>query len=162
MTSVHMRHVRRRGNRQRGAVLIVALLLLLAVTALSTTAISTGVMEMRMSHNIESSMNTFQTGLAAVDFVISDLSNLPTSGPLNVPSNVSLSGAPFAAVSGESISASATRTVDCALPPRLEAATSMMAYSAFNYEIITNVARDGSGRGRSGMTQGYLLLGPKC
>jgi type IV pilus assembly protein PilX len=66
-------------SRQRGATLVVSLLLLIAITVLSTTAVSMSVMELRMSGNVEANANTFQTGAAAVDFVLSDISNLPWS-----------------------------------------------------------------------------------
>lgn len=149
-------------HRQRGAVLIVSMLLLMAITALSTTAVSMSVMEMRMSNNTESNANTFQTAMAAVDFVLSDINNLPAAGPLNVPSVVTLSGTPFTLTTGDAISASAARIEDCGLPPRMRNATSMTAYSSFRYQVTANVAKNTSGMGQAGMVQGYLLFGPKC
>lgn len=150
-------------TRQRGAVLVVAMLLLVAVTVLSTTAVSMGVMEMRMSNNTESDANTFQTAMAAVDYVLADpTANLPVIGPLNVPSPVALAGTPFTVVAGDSVTASAIRIEDCAPPPRMTNATSMTAYSSFRYEVESRVSKNESGMGMAGMTQGYLLLGPKC
>lgn len=149
-------------NRQTGAVLVVSLLLLMAVAVLSTTAVSTSIMGLRMSNNVESNANTFQTAMAAVDYVLSDINNLPANGPLNVPSAVTLVGTPFSVISGEAINASASRIEDCGLPPRMSNATSMTAYSSFRYQVMADVARNTSGMGQSSMVQGYLLFGPKC
>ena len=149
-------------GRQSGAVLVVSLLLLMAVTVLSTTAVSTSIMELRMSNNTESNVNTFQTAMAAVDYVLSDVNNLPSSGPLNVPAAVTLAGAPFVVSSGEQINASARRVEDCGVPPRMSNATSMTAYSSFNYQVTAEVVKNNSGMGQAGMVQGYLLFGPKC
>jgi type II secretory pathway component PulJ len=148
--------------RQSGAVLIVSLLLLMAVTVLSSTAVSTSIMELRMSNNTESNVNTFQTAMAAVDFVLSDSSNLPTSGPLNVPVAVTLAGTPFDTSTGEVITASVSRVEDCGPPPRMRNATSMIAYSSFSYRVTADVNKNSSGMGQAGMVQGYLLFGPKC
>jgi hypothetical protein len=100
--------------------------------------------------------------MGAVDFVLADITNLPAVGPLNVPSAVAVAGAPFSVTGGDAISASATRLEDCAPPPRMTNATSMLAYSGFRYEVSANVMKNASGMGQSGMVQGFLLLGPKC
>ena len=115
-----------------------------------------------MSGNVEANANTFQTAVAAVDFVLSDVSNLPAVGPLNVPAAVTLSGSPFTVETGDAISASATRLADCGLPPRMTNATSMTAYSSFSYEVAADVSKNTAGMGQAGMVQGYMLLGPKC
>jgi hypothetical protein len=150
------------GRKQKGAVLLVALLLLVAITVLTTTAVTTGIMELRMASNMEAASNTFQTAVAAVDFVISDPDNLPTVGPLNIPTAVTLTATPFSTTGNDSVTASATRTDDCALPPRMTNATSILAYSAFNYEIASEILKNDTGMGQSSMLQGYILLGPKC
>jgi len=147
---------------QRGAVLVISMLLLVAITVLATTAVTMSVMELRMSGNVESRANTFQTAAAAVDFVLSDPAHLPAAGPVHVPSPVALAGTPFTVSSGDAISASAARIADCGQPPRMSNATSMNAYSSFSYEIRADVEKNASGMGRAGMVQGYLLLGPKC
>lgn len=149
-------------TRQDGAVLLVTLLLLVGIVALSTAAVSTGIMEMRMANNAEANSNTFQTALGAIDFSLADPANLPATGPLDVPSDVSLSGTAFAGGGADSLSAQLTRVGDCAAPPRMTNATSMTAYSAFRYEASTEIDKNSSGMGQSGMVQGYLLLGPKC
>lgn len=147
---------------QRGAVLVISMLLLVAITVLATTAVSMSVMELRMSGNVESRANTFQTAAAAVDFVLSDPAYLPAVGPVHVPSPVALAGTPFTVSTGDDISASAVRIKDCGQPPRMTNATSMNAYSSFSYEARADVMKNASGMGRAGMVQGYLLLGPKC
>lgn len=147
---------------QRGAVLVIAMLLLVAITVLATTAVSMSVMELRMSGNVESHANTFQTAAAAVDYVLADPAHLPAVGPINVPSPVVLAGTPFAISTGDDISATAVRIADCGQPPRMSNATSMNAYSSFSYEARADVEKNASGMGRAGMVQGYLLLGPKC
>lgn len=148
--------------RQRGAALVVAMVLLIAITLVSTTAVSTSTMELRIAGNLESSYDAFQTAMAAVDFTLSDPANLPTVGPLNVPTSVGLSGSPFAVAGADVVAASATRVADCAPPPRMTNATSMTAYAGFYYKVDASVDRSDTGMGHSGITQGYLLLGPKC
>ena len=100
--------------------------------------------------------------MAAIDFVLSNPGNLPSSGPLDDPTAVALSGTPFNVTGSDVIAASATRIEDCAAPPRLSNATSMKAYSSFRYEVSAEVDVSAGGVGRGGMVQGYLQLGPKC
>ena len=147
---------------QHGAALVIALVLLIAITLVTTAAVTTSTMELRMAGNLESSTNTFQTAMAAVDFVLSDPTNLPAVGPLDVASPVTLTGTPFTVTGSDSVAANATRLEDCAPPPRMSSATSMTAYSAFAYEVDASVDKNNSGMGRSGIVQGYILLGPKC
>ncbi len=147
---------------QRGAVLFVALMLLIGITMIGLTAVSSGLMELRMARNAEDNSNNFQMALAAVDFVIDDPSNLPTVGPLHVPVDVALDDPIFTLPGGDTIAADARRIEDCAAPPRVGNATSMRAYSSFKYEIRATLDRAETGMGQTGLTQGYLLLGPKC
>jgi len=147
---------------QRGVALLVSLILLIGITLISISAVSTSVMELRMAGNSELSASSFQQSLAAIDFVIADSGNLPATGLLNVLVDVPLSGDPFSVVTGDSVTASAARTADCAAPPRMRSASSMKAFSAFNFEITARAEHDASGAGRSGVLQGYVLLGPKC
>ncbi len=150
-------------RRQRGTTLFVALILLIGVTMLSLASVGTSTMELRMARNHEDTSHTFQTALATVDYVIADSSNLPTSGPLMTPQTVALDGETlFDTTGGDAIAATAARLEDCAPPPRARGATSLMAYSAFWYEVTADVDRNDSGMGRSAMSQGYILLGPKC
>jgi hypothetical protein len=44
----------------------------------------------------------------------------------------------------------------------MRAANSLMAYSAFNYEITANLDKNKSGMGQTGVVQGFLRLAPKC
>ena len=147
---------------QRGVTLLVVMLMLIGISLISIASVNTSVMELRMARNAESTTNNFQTALATIDFVISNPANLPTVGPLNQPIAVALAGAPFVTSAGDSVSASATRIEDCGSPPRMRAASSMMAYSAFQYEITASLNKNASGMGQSGIVQGYLQLGPKC
>jgi hypothetical protein len=151
-----------RRSSQSGFVLVVVLLILIGVSLISVAAVNTSVMELRMARNVEFNVNNFQTAVSAVDFVISDPSNLPTVGPLKVPVDVPLTDSMFAEKTGESVTAAAARTEECSLPPRMRAANSMMAYSAFTYEISASIDKNQSGVGQAGIAQGYLRMGPKC
>jgi hypothetical protein len=152
----------RSGARQRGVVLVVVLMMLIGITLISMAAVNTSVMELRMARNAEDTVNNFQTALSAVDFVISDTANLPTVGPLMQPAPVTLSGSVFGVASGDTLTASAVRIGECGLPPRMRAANSLMAFSAFDYEITANLDKNSTGRGQTGVVQGYLQMGPKC
>lgn len=147
---------------QRGTALLVAMVLLLGVTLISLASVNGSMAELRMASNVEGNTNTFQTALAAIDFVISNTANLPTTGALGVSRAVTLSGAPFSVTGNDSITAEAARIEDCAPPPRATAASSLMGLSAFSYEVSVQVDKNDSGMGQAAMTQGYILLGPKC
>ncbi len=149
-------------GRQCGVTLLVVMLILIGISLISIASVNTSVMELRMARNAESTTNNFQTALASIDFVIADPTNLPTVGPLNLPSAVALTGAPFTTSAGDSVTASAMRVEDCGSPPRMRAASSLLAYSAFRYEITASLDKNASGMGQSGIVQGYLQLGPKC
>lgn len=151
-----------RPHKQRGVTLLVVMLILIGISLISVASVNTSVMELRMARNAESTTNNYQTALATIDYVIADPSNLPTLGPLNQPATVTLTGAPFNTSTGDSLAASAMRIEDCAAPPRMVSATSMLAYSAFRYEITADLDKNASGMGQSGIVQGYLQLGPKC
>ena len=137
-------------------------MMLIGITLISMAAVNTSVMELRMARNAEDTVNNFQTALSAVDFVISDTANLPTVGPLMQPAPVTLTGSVFGVASGDALTASAVRIGECGLPPRMRAANSLMAYSAFDYEITANLDKNATGRGQTGVVQGYLQIGPKC
>ena len=140
-------------GREGGATLLVVLLLLMGITLISVSSVNTSVMELRMARNVESSASTFQTALAAIDFVIADPANLPMVGPLHEPVPVALSGSVFT---------SAVRVAECSAPPRMRNATSLMAYSAFQYDVTVSLDKNATGMGKSGIVQGYLQIGPKC
>jgi hypothetical protein len=148
--------------RQNGVVLVVVLMMLIGITLISMATVNTSVMELRMARNAEFGVNNFQTALSAVDFVISDPANLPTLGPLMQPAPVTLTGTVFTASAGDTVTASAVRVGECGLPPRMRSANSLMAYSAFDYEITANLNKNGSGMGQTGVVQGFLQMGPKC
>jgi len=149
-------------QRQQGVTLVVVLMMLIGITLVSMAAVNTSVMELRMARNAEYGVNNFQTALSAVDFVIADPANLPTVGPLMQPAPVSLTGPLFGVDTGDTMTASAIRVGECGLPPRMRAANSMMAFSAFDYEITANLDKNGSGMGQTGVVQGFLQMGPKC
>ena len=151
-----------KGSRQKGVALVVVLMMLIGITLISMASLNTSVMELRMARNTESSVNNFQTAISAVDFVISDPANLPTVGPLMTPTSVTLTGSPFAVSTGDTVTASAIRVGECGLPPRMRSANSLMAYSAFDYEITADLDKNVSGMGQTGVVQGYLQMGPKC
>jgi hypothetical protein len=149
-------------SHQAGAVLVLVLMMLIGITLISMATVNTSVMELRMARNAESGVNNFQTALSAVDFVISNPANLPTVGPLMVPTAMPLTGSVFTVSGGDTITASAARVSECGLPPRMRAANSLMAFSAFNYEITANLNKNNSGMGQTGVVQGFLRLAPKC
>ncbi len=151
-----------RQRSQRGVTLLVVMVILIGISLISIASVNTSVMELRMARNVEATIHNYQTALATIDYVIADPSNLPTLGPLNLPVTVTLTGAPFNTSTGDSLAATATRTEDCAAPPRMVAASSMRAYSAFRFEITANLDKNASGMGQSGIVQGYIQLGPKC
>lgn len=148
--------------RQRGAALIVCLIFLIALTLIGINAVATSAMGLRMASNTEEELNAFQTAQSAVDAVISDEDNLPTTGPLETPVSVVLPGAAFYAAAGETITASAARTSECGLPPRLARGSSLRKFSSYGYRVASDVDRIATGRGRSSVRLGYLTLGPKC
>lgn len=150
------------GQFQKGVVLVIVLMMLIGITLISMATVNTSVMELRMARNAESGVNNFQTALSAVDFVISDPANLPTVGPLMQPAGVTLSGSVFDVTGSDTITASAVRVAECSPPPRMRSANSLMAFSAFNYEIRANLDKNAGGMGQTGVVQGFLQMGPKC
>ena len=149
-------------NTQRGTVLIITLLLLTGATILGVASMDSSVMGLRMASTVESNVQTFQMTQSAVDFAISDATNLPSVGPLGIPHAVTTSGPAFTLETGDQLLVQATRVVDCAPPPRSTAASSLSAFSGFQYEVKAAITKDVSSGGRAETTQGYLLLGPKC
>ena len=155
-------------SKQQGTALMVSMIILIGITLLSLAAANTSILELRMARNTEAKATTQQTTLAAIDFIVSDDANLPATGPLNSPVSVTLPDDPgvpgevFDTVGGETITATAMRISDCAPPPRARLASSLTSYSAFVYEAAATVDKNATGNGRSGMAQGYVLLGPKC
>ncbi len=151
-----------RQRSQRGVTLLVVMVMLIAISLISIASVNTSVMELRMARNVESTINNYHTALAAIDYVIADPSNLPTLGPLNLPVTVTLTGAPFNTSTGDSLTATVTRTAECSAPPTLVAATTIRTFSAFTFEITADLDKNASGMGQSGLVQGYLQLGPAC
>ena len=75
---------------------------------------------------------------------------------------VTLTGTVFAVGTGDTVTAAAVRVGECGLPPRMRTANSLMAFSAFDYEITADLNKNGSGMGQTGIVQGFVQLGPKC
>lgn len=163
-------------SKQQGTALMVAMIVLIGITLLSLAGANTSILELRMARNTEATVSTQQTALAALDFIVSDDANLPTTGALGTPQPVTLpqnttayDGELFDCTdgdcsdgAGEEITATAARIADCAPPPRARLASSLTSYSAFVYEAAVTIDKNATGNGRSGMAQGYILLGPKC
>ncbi len=163
-------------SKQQGTALMVAMVILIGITLLSLAGANTSILELRMARNTEATATTQQTALAAIDFIVSDDANLPTTGALGAPQTVTLpqnttayDGELFdcrdgdcSDGAGEEITATATRIADCMPPPRARLASSLTSYSAFVYEAAATIDKNATGNGRSGMAQGYILLGPKC
>ncbi len=169
MNKTPTQSVARSKTRQKGTALMVAMVILIGITLLSLAGINTSILELRMARNMEASANTFQTAMAALDFIFSDPdNNLPVSGDTNVTINVTLpddagvDGEVFDVTGADSITATAVRLLDCAPPPRARLGQSLAAFSAFVYEASVTVDKNDTGNGRIGMAQGYILMGPKC
>jgi hypothetical protein len=115
-----------------------------------------------MSGNDQVEVSTFQISQAALDLASSDLSSLPTSGPLNTPQAITLQGALFQTSGTDNIQSDATRTADCVPPPRARASSSVVHFSAFHYDVQALVDLRATGLGQNVSSQGYIILGPKC
>jgi Tfp pilus assembly protein PilX len=150
--------------------LIVSLIMLVGVTVIAIAGVNQSSMELRMARNLASGAETFEIAEAAIDFMLNDpASTLPVSGSVLVPTDVPLPGTTdpgtvfyTASGSNNSITATATRLLDCAPPPRAVFGTSVTVYSAFVFEVSGDADRTGTGDGRTGISQGYVQLGPKC
>ncbi len=147
--------------------MLFCIILLVALTYIAITSANTSIMQVRMASAVEEQMNAFQVASAGVDFTISDTSNLPTTGALNTANTITLIpntavGDTFYAATGEIVTTTATRTADCGVPPRTRVASSLLAFSSFEYRIESDVNKIASRRGRSHQRQGYIVLGPKC
>jgi len=151
------------GVGERGAALLVALLILVAVSVLAASGLSTAVLGVQIAQGTQTSQEGFQLALGLIDYVLSDVDNLPMTGPLDTPVDVALGGNDtFAAAEGETIAAAATRVQDCIPPPRTRFAHSADQYSGFVHDVVVAVDRNATRRGRVGMTQGHVIIGPKC
>jgi hypothetical protein len=151
-------------RRQDGVVLVIVLVLLASMTLMATAGVQSSIMGLKISRNVEEIANAFQAAQSAIDFVISDTGNLPMTGPLNDPVAVAVNGTPFEVdtTAGETIEATAERTIDCGVPPRIGLGSSILAYSTFSFRVSAEVDRTATGRGRSSLREGYMVLGPKC
>ena len=151
-------------RRERGTALVISLIMLAGLTLMATEAVQSAVMALKISRNGEEAANAFQAAQSGIDYVMSDSSLLPMTGELNTPTPVAVTGSPFVidTSAGETLAASAERTMDCGAPPRLSSGSSLLTYSTFSFRIAASVDRTATGRGQSSIRQGYLVLGPKC
>lgn len=149
---------------QQGVVLVIVLILLASMTLMATAGVQSSIMGLKISRNVEEIASAFQAAQSTIDFVISDSANLPMTGPLNDPLDVAVTGTAFDVntTAGETIAATAERTIDCGVPPRISQGSSILAYSTFSFRVSAEIDRTATGRGRSSLREGYLLLGPKC
>lgn len=138
--------------------------LLVALALIGIASVQTSITQMRIASNSEENGNAFQVAQSALTYIISNPSNLPTTGPLNTATTVSLpaSISSFSVATGETLSGTAMRVADCAPPPRVRAGSSLNTFSAFKYRVESDVDKTATGRGKSSQRLGYLLLGPKC
>lgn len=149
-------------QKQQGTVLVISMIMLASLSMLSLASVDSAILGMHIAKNTEEKMNAFQAAQSAIDLSISDTGNLPMTGAIDSPTNIALTGDPFTTSTDELITASAERTIDCGLPPRLANGTSLLAYSSFSFRMSADVDRTGNGRSYSSIRQGYLILGPKC
>lgn len=152
----------RKTTNQQGTALVISLIMLASLSMISLAAVDSAVLGMHIARNTEEKMNAFQVAQSAVDLAISDTGNLPMTGALQVPVTIPLSGSAFSAAAGEIIVASAERTIDCGLPPRLANGTSLLSYSSFSFRVAADIDRTANARSHASVRQGYLILGPKC
>ncbi|MEN9727401.1 MAG: PilX N-terminal [Pseudomonadota bacterium] len=154
---------------QRGTVLMVTLIMLAALTLLATGAVENAVVELKIARNAEETDNAFQTAQSVVDFVLSDLSLLPSGETdengvaLNITNSLLYPTAAdrLGVTAPDTLSVRATR-VDCLQPERKASGSSLVTYSQTNFRIGVDLDRSASGRGRAGLRQGYAMLGPRC
>ena len=149
-------------TKQVGAILVLVLVVLTGATLLVLASIDSGILELRMAATVESTARNFQLGQSAIDYTLDDTANLPAAGPLNTPSQITLNESLFNVTGEDTITVTATRISDCDPPPRSARASSLTAFSAFKYEVNAAIVKTSSGEGQTDMTQGYLLLGPRC
>ena len=144
---------------QRGSALVVALLILVTVTVLALSSMSSSLMELRMVHGTQATIDNFQTAAGAIDLVLANPDNLPMTGALDNPQPRDLT--PVFPPPPE-VLATVARTQECLPPPRARLPSSVDQYSAFVHEVVARVDRNQNSQGRLGMTQGHILIGPRC
>ena len=149
-------------STQSGVALTITMIMLAAVSLLTLGTLQATRSGLLIAGNDQADVNTFQITQAALDFASTDLTSLPTSGPLNLPQAMTLQGPRFETVDGDQILADAARTADCAPPPRVRAGSSIVHFSAFHYDVSAQADLRRTGLGRTNSSQGYIVLGPKC
>ena len=169
---------------QRGAAMLTALIMLIAVTLLSLASLGTSLMELRMSGNEEQSMQAFQIAQSAVDVVIDQdekstaaaTKNFAVVGSLGYTKctpgakpplscqekSLDLQNTGIFQLGGTDIAeVGIERISDSGCPPRSKKlATSCSKQNAAVFKVDAVVDRVAWGRGRAGVSQGYLKLIP--
>lgn len=172
---------------QRGAAMFTALIMLIAVTLLSLASLGTSLMELRMSSNEEQGMLAFQTAQGAIDVVIDQdekstaatTKNFAVVGSLGYTKCTQNAQAPLKCQenslvlepaemfpitptsTGPVTQVGIERISDSGCPPRSKKlATSCSKQNAAVFKVDAVVNRIAMGRGKAGVSQGYLKLIP--
>jgi type II secretory pathway pseudopilin PulG len=150
-------------RRQQGTALIIALVILASVTLLAVSAVNTSVSEIKMAVNEQLDMEAFQLAQSTIDAAID--TDQAFSGILTVGDTNTIGfndEAPFTEAAGEYVAASVTRTGNCLAPPRLRGASSLTNYSAFTFRVTGTVDKRATRQGAATLSEGVVILGPKC
>ena len=142
-------------NKQHGSALLFSIILLIALTFTAVISVQTGIMEVRMAGALQDEMEAFQTAQSAIDFVISDNANLPTTGAINTPIDVVLTGNAFSIEAGETVTADVQLTSTCGVLPRMTLGFSAGTFYGYKWKISADV-------GRSHQRQGYIKTVLAC
>ena len=149
-------------NNQQGSALLFSIILLIALTFTAVISVQTGIMEVRMAGALQDEMEAFQTAQSAIDFVVSDGSNLPTTGAINVPIAVTLTGDAFSVETGELVTADVQLTNTCGVLPRMTLGFSAGTFFGYKWKISADVDKRATRRGRSHQRQGYIKTVLSC
>ncbi|MEN9903638.1 MAG: PilX N-terminal [Pseudomonadota bacterium] len=100
-------------QRQRGVALSITLILLIVFTFLSVFALSTSVLELRMSGNVQQSMDSFESAEAGVAAVLraANSESDPTKNPFNGQKVGDVNAAPLAGVTSAPLAGLSPGTV---------------------------------------------------
>jgi Tfp pilus assembly protein PilX len=161
---------------QRGAALIVALLLLIVITLLGLASMRTSTLELRMATNQEAQLAAFERAQAVVDAAIADERNTivvgdaghntcigtpPGTACTNTRPSTGLADGIFSSeISSGKINVVITRLAPLYrnAPPGIN--TSADKFQAATFSVEGNFDDAGNRNGRTGITQGVLVLIP--
>lgn len=163
---------------QLGTALFTALILLVAVTIVSLASLGTSLMELRMSGNAESTMQSFQSSQAALDDLIArEDVNFLLNGSVgdvkcttNLSSGCTTSDIVLGAAPGQAFAdpfstnthqVRIKRTSDEICPPRSRrSSSSCTKVKAANFDVTSTYDSTGTGFGSTSLSQGYIKLLP--